>query len=240
MNRPRFYNWHYSHWLVHFISLRELKKVIPRYLRGITIDIGCGTKPYRDFITPFTQRYYGLEHPKTLNDKSLADVYAVAGSLPFKDRSVDTVFTTAVLEHLEEPLDAIREFARVLKQGGNVIATVPLFWHIHEEPRDYFRYTSYGLRHLFTKAGFEIEVLKAMSGFWVTFTQHFSHMVLRFHKGPMKLVPVLPLIAVVIQAAGFVLDKLDKSERWTWAYCLVARKSMEGLPALSRYGKAGG
>lgn len=224
MKKPRFYNWHYSHWLVHYISLRELKKVIPQYLRGITIDIGCGNKPYRDFINPFAQRYYGLEHPGTFYDKTYADAYSTADSLPFKSQSVDTVFTTAVLEHIEEPFDAIREFARVLKQGGCVIATVPLFWHVHEEPRDYFRYTSYGLRYLFAKAGFEIKEIKAMSGFWVTFAQHLSHMLLRFHKGPMKLVPILPLIVVLIQIVGLLLDKLDKSERWTWAYCLVARK----------------
>jgi SAM-dependent methyltransferase len=224
MKRPRFYNWHYSHWLVHHISLRELKKVIPLFLRGITIDIGCGDKPYRDFITPFAQRYYGVDHPGMLHKKTLVDVYSIAYSLPFKNRSIDTVFTTAVLEHLEEPSDAVKEFARVLKQDGYVIATVPLFWHVHEEPRDFYRYTSFGLRHLFTKAGFEIKVIKPMSGFWVTFGQHLSYIILRFNKGPVKLIPILPLIAIIIQTVSFLLDKLDKSDRWTWAYLLVARK----------------
>lgn len=224
MKRPRFYNWHYSHWLVHYISLRELKKVIPVFLRGITMDIGCGEKPYRDFITPFAKSYYGIDFPGTAHDKRRIDLFSTADRLPLKDRSIDTVFTTAVLEHIEEPFEAIREFRRVLKPDGCVIATVPLLWHVHEEPRDFFRYTSYGLRHLFTKAGFGIETIKPLSGFWVTFGQHLSYMVLRFNKGPVKWVPLLPLIAVIIQGISLMLDHIDKSERWTWAYLVVVRK----------------
>jgi SAM-dependent methyltransferase len=225
MKRPRFYNWHYSHWLVHYISLRELKRVIPTFLHGITIDIGCGEKPYRDFITPFAKKYYGIDYPGMLHRTTQVDIYSVAQTLPMKDRTVDTIFTAAVLEHIEEPFDAIKEFARLLKQGGCIIATVPLMWHVHEDPRDFFRYTSFGLNYLFTKAGFAIEMIKPMSGFWVTFGQHLSFMALRYNKGPFKFFPVLPLIALFIQVVALLMDTIDKSERWTWAYLVVARKT---------------
>lgn len=224
MKRLRFHNWHYSHWLVHYLTLRELKKAFPRYVRGTVLDIGCGEKPYRDFITPLAHRYYGLDHPGTLHDTSDIDLFSVADRLPVKDRSVDTVFAAAVLEHLEEPLEAIREFNRILKPGGCVIATIPLFWHVHEEPRDFFRYTRYGIDHLFSKAGFSIEQIKPLSGFWVTFGQHLAYMALRYNKGPLKFVPILPALAVLIQASGLLLDTIDKSERWTWAYLSVGKK----------------
>ncbi|MBN2038261.1 MAG: class I SAM-dependent methyltransferase [Chitinispirillaceae bacterium] len=224
MPRKKFRNRHYAHWLVSHISLQELKRVIPSYLKGITIDVGCGEKPYRDFFAPYAEKHYGIDFPGMLHDKRLVDLFGLADGLPLKDRSVDTVFASAVLEHLEEPIEAIKEFNRVLKPGGCVIATVPLFWHVHEEPRDFFRFTSYGITHLFSKAGFSIEIIKPMSGFWVTFGQHLSYMVLRFHKGPIKLIPVLPLIALLIQGMGFLLNTIDRSERWTWAYLVVARK----------------
>jgi SAM-dependent methyltransferase len=221
---PKFYNWHYSHWLVHFITLRELKKIFPSFLRGIVLDIGCGEKPYRDFITPLANRYYGIDFPGSLHKKSLVDVFSFADKLPVKDGSVDTIFTAAVLEHLEEPFEALKEFSRILRPNGCVIATIPLLWHVHEDPRDFFRYTSYGINHLFSKAGFQIETIKPMSGFWVTFGQHLSFMVLRFNKGPVRFLPVLPVIAALIQAIGLGLDKIDRSERWTWAYLAVGRK----------------
>jgi SAM-dependent methyltransferase len=80
-----------------------------------------------------------------------------------------------VLEHLEEPEAAIRECHRVLRPGGTAIYTVPFIWHLHEEPRDFFRYSKYGLRYLFEKVGFEIVELRALSGFWVTFGQLFVY-----------------------------------------------------------------
>jgi SAM-dependent methyltransferase len=131
MKRPRLYGWHYSHLLVQYISLRELKKAFSSFLCGTAIDIGCGEKPFREFIAPFAGRYYGIDFPGTMHPKTHLDVFSVAYSLPFKDRSIDSVLLTAVLEHLEEPQDAVNECARVLRQGGCVIATVPLFWQLH-------------------------------------------------------------------------------------------------------------
>jgi ubiquinone/menaquinone biosynthesis C-methylase UbiE len=45
-----------------------------------------------------------------------ADCYA----LPFRDAAFDRVFSHALLEHLTEPVRALREFHRVLKVGGIV------------------------------------------------------------------------------------------------------------------------
>jgi ubiquinone/menaquinone biosynthesis C-methylase UbiE len=45
-----------------------------------------------------------------------ASIYA----LPFEDNTFDAVFSHAVLEHLREPLAALREIQRVLKSGGIV------------------------------------------------------------------------------------------------------------------------
>ena len=44
----------------------------------------------------------------------VASVY----ELPFPDKSFDAVFAHGVLEHLREPLKALTEMRRVLKQGG--------------------------------------------------------------------------------------------------------------------------
>jgi len=71
----------------------------------------------------------------------------------------------------------------VLKRGGFALYSVPFIWHLHEEPRDFFRFTKYGLAHLFTKVGFEVVELRALSGFWVTFGALLSYNLARFNYG---------------------------------------------------------
>jgi ubiquinone/menaquinone biosynthesis C-methylase UbiE len=48
--------------------------------------------------------------------------------LPFKDHAFDCVIISEVLEHLGEDVRALTEFARVLKPGGVLAASVPSTW----------------------------------------------------------------------------------------------------------------
>lgn len=48
-----------------------------------------------------------------------------ATSLPFPDDSFDAIVTSEVLEHIQDDVRALGEFARVLKPGGVLAATVP-------------------------------------------------------------------------------------------------------------------
>ena len=52
--------------------------------------------------------------------------------LPFPDRSFDYVTCLEGLEHIENPQQAMREFARVLKPGGHLIVSVPNILNIEE------------------------------------------------------------------------------------------------------------
>src|SRR3989442_8216828 len=49
----------------------------------------------------------------------------LAGSLPYPDQSFAYVACLEGLEHIENPQQAIREFARVLQPGGHLITSVP-------------------------------------------------------------------------------------------------------------------
>ncbi|MGZ8843722.1 MAG: class I SAM-dependent methyltransferase [Pyrinomonadaceae bacterium] len=52
--------------------------------------------------------------------------------LPFGDRSFDYVTCLEGLEHIENPQQAMREFARVLKPGGHLMVSVPNILNIEE------------------------------------------------------------------------------------------------------------
>lgn len=213
-----------KNWLVHRIADAALEKMLAAHAKGVLLDVGCGTKPYVRFTKGRTTRHVGLDHPGSLHGDSAVDVAGWAPALPFKAEAFDSLLCTAVLEHLEEPQQALNEAYRVLKPGGIAMYLAPFIWHVHEEPRDFFRYSRYGLEYLFHKAGFEVVELKALSGFWVTFGQLLVYNLYRFQRGPMKWIPIIPLLGWGIQWCALGLDKIDRSERWTWAYLIAGRK----------------
>jgi SAM-dependent methyltransferase len=52
-------------------------------------------------------------------------------SLPIRDASIDLVFHQGVLEHFRDPTPLLRENARVLRKGGQVLVDVPQTVHVY-------------------------------------------------------------------------------------------------------------
>jgi len=213
-----------KNWLVYKIHDKSLLEVIRKYAHGRLVDIGCGTKPYRKMLASYVTEHVGVDHEETLHDKSNIDLFGTAYDIPSEDEFFDSAICTAVLEHLEEPEVALRECFRVLKHGGYAIYSIPFIWHLHEEPRDFYRFSKYGIRYLFEKAGFQIAEIKALSGFWVTFGQLFVYNIYRFNRGLLRWLLVIDIVGLFIQAISYGLDKIDKTEKWTWMYMVVAKK----------------
>ncbi|HEY5984208.1 MAG TPA: class I SAM-dependent methyltransferase [Anaerolineales bacterium] len=213
-----------SNLLVNFIHDREFLRAARQHLRGRLLDIGCGEKPYGKMLAPLVVNHIGVDHPGTLHTHQNIDTYGTAYALPVASNSFDSAISTAVLEHLEEPEAALRECFRVLKPGSTAIYTVPFIWHIHEEPRDFYRFSEYGLRYLIRKIGFEEVSIRALSGFWVTFGQLLVYNLYRLNRGPIRWFHLLDPVGLLMQLVAYLLDLIDRSERWTWMYIAVARK----------------
>lgn len=213
-----------QNFLIYHIHDRELRRCAERHFSGRLIDIGCGTKPYLELLAPYVKEHVGVDHKDSHHDRMNVDLEGTAYKIPVESASFDCALCSAVLEHLEEPEAALRECHRVLKPRGVAIYSVPFIWHLHEEPRDFYRFSKYGLKYLFEKTGFEILELSALSGFWVTFGQLFVYNLYRFHRGPLRWIPIIPLVGLGVQVLAYGLDRLDRSEQWTWMYLVVARK----------------
>ena len=56
---------------------------------------------------------------------------------------------TQVLEHVDDPAQAVRELARVTAPGGRVLASTHGVQVYHPSPVDYWRWTHAGLERLF-------------------------------------------------------------------------------------------
>lgn len=141
-----------------FIARRGLLKSIKelgKEITGKTLDVGCGTKPYEKYFN--CSEYIGLEIETTLNiELKKADYFYDGKRFPFGNSEFDSIVTNQVLEHVFNPDEFLYEMNRVLKMDGKLLLTVPFVWDEHEQPFDYARYSSFGLKSLLERHGFKI------------------------------------------------------------------------------------
>ena len=128
-------------------------------IHGRVLDVGCGNRPYESLVD--SSEYVGLEldTPENRQTKN-ADIYYDGKTFPVASDSFDAVVCNQVLEHVFEPDAFIREIGRVLKNDGRLLLTVPFVWDEHEQPRDFGRYSSFGLMALLARNGFEVTELR--------------------------------------------------------------------------------
>ncbi|MFA5385924.1 MAG: class I SAM-dependent methyltransferase, partial [Eubacteriales bacterium] len=125
------------------------------HISGRVLDVGCGKKPYQSLVQ--CREYIGLEIDTPRNRlKSKADLYYDGMHFPVENVSFDWVVCSQVLEHVFNPDVFLSEIARVLKAGGGLLMVVPFVWDEHEQPNDFARYSSFGLRSLLERNGFVI------------------------------------------------------------------------------------
>ena len=56
----------------------------------------------------------------------------LAGTLPYLDQSFDYITCLEGLEHIENPQQAVRELARLLRSGGHLITSIPNILNVEE------------------------------------------------------------------------------------------------------------
>lgn len=215
-----------------WLALKGNNDVVQRHMNvmhGVVYDLGCGIRPYEDDILKVADKYIGVDWSSTLHGLQADVVADLNKPLPIDDEAADTVVSFQVMEHLCEPQIMLNEAHRILKPNGTIIATVPWQWWIHEAPYDFFRYTPYGLKYLFEKAGFVDVVVESQSGFFTMWILKMNYFGLRFVRGPKPLRWLVKACLVpfwyIGQLLAPVLDKLDRN--WaaeTSGYFVTARK----------------
>ncbi len=146
----------YPDWLLLSELSADIEAALERFATGRLLDVGCGECPYARCNSAVTQ-WIGFD----ADSNSSADITGSIYQLPVESASFDTVLCTQVLEHLERPVDALRELHRVLRAPGKLILSVPQYWPLHEEPHDFFRYTTLGLNSVVSACGFRLVEMKS-------------------------------------------------------------------------------
>jgi SAM-dependent methyltransferase len=196
---------------IHLIE-RSIALLAPR-LSGELIDVGCGRQPYRSYFA-HVSRIITCDHDAT---RAAVDLACPAHAIPVPSESLGAVLCTEVLEHVPDPLAVWREFYRILRPGGRVLLTTPMYWPQHEVPHDYYRYPEHGLRYLATTAGFEIEELWPRGGMWAFLGQVSMHVA--GHYLP------LPIMRRFWNRLFLRIDRSRNNPAITIGWTVLARKS---------------
>lgn len=130
------------------------------------LDAGAGDNPYRSFFSHV--RYDSTDFCQVEKKYGHLSYICNLEKISVKSDTYDLIFCTQTLEHVAEPKSVLSELYRILKPGGHLWLTAPLFYPEHEIPYDFYRYTQYGLKHLINGADFQIESIEWLEGYFGT------------------------------------------------------------------------
>ena len=130
------------------------------------LDAGAGDCPYRSY---FSHTNYDTADFCQV-DKAYGRITFICNlaSIPVTSETYDLIFCSQTLEHVPDPKQVLAELYRVLKPGGQLWLSAPLFFAEHEAPYDFYRYTRYGFAYLLVSVGFQVQSIEWLEGYFGT------------------------------------------------------------------------
>ena len=141
------------------------------------LDVGAGTCPYRnvfshcDYHTHDFKRYEGVKLGNT-TEYGHIDYVSDITAIPVPDHSFDVILCSEVLEHVPEPMKALREMARILKPEGRLFLTAPLGSGLHQLPFHFYGgYTPQWYEYFGEKCSLRVAEITPNGGFFKLLAQ---------------------------------------------------------------------
>lgn len=145
--------------------LEKTLKQVPAGAR--LLDAGAGERPHQkycghlQYVAQDFAQYDGQGDRSGLQtgtwDQSRLDIVGDIAAIPEPDHSFDAILCSEVFEHIPHPVEALREFSRLLKPGGQLILTAPFCSMTHFAPYHFYTgFTHYFYEHYLPRFGFEI------------------------------------------------------------------------------------
>ena len=144
------------------VIFRALKKLVP----GTTLDAGCGIGEYSVFLAKNGHVVIAFDPSRFAVGALLekggtelgidAQINTIEGF--HHSRKFDNIVSIEVIEHIEFDQGAIRKLYSLLKKGGTLVMSAPavtfLFGEADRVSGHFRRYSHYGFRRIFVRAGF--------------------------------------------------------------------------------------
>ena len=193
---------------------KALIEYIGRHLKqdAVILEIGSGRGEFAEVVKKWGYRYVGIEPANNFRQDLRERGFEIIGEpipkINLKSESVDLVYSSAVIEHLENysaVLDYFLEAKRVLKPGGFMCSIVPncdslgMIFHQYDYQHNFVT-NSGRLEHLSRDTGFEVIESRSfltnvgLSSFGFVFDRIFAHLILLFLRSPF----VFSLIRLIV------------------------------------------
>ena len=155
-----------------------LQKALAEIPAGSRIlDAGAGERQYEKFCSHLSYvaqdfgQYDGKGDGAGLQrgawDQTSLDIVSDIVAIPEADESFDAVMCIEVFEHLPQPVEAIREFSRLLRRGGYLIITAPFCSLTHFAPYHFCTgFSRYFYEHHLALHGFDVVDLQANGNYF--------------------------------------------------------------------------
>jgi ubiquinone/menaquinone biosynthesis C-methylase UbiE len=151
------------------------------------LDAGAGQRQFKRFcghleyvaqdFAQYDGRGDGLGLQTGAWDQAGLDIVSDIASIPEPDQSFDAIMCTEVFEHIPHPVDALKEFARLLRPGGALLITAPFCSVTHFAPFHFYTgFSRYFYEHHLPLYGFEIIDLQANGNFFEYLAQETRRM----------------------------------------------------------------
>lgn len=236
----RYRNWRSSIWNFNVAKRDEwvasIAATVPAGSR--VLDVGAGPGRYREIFRhcEYRTQDFGQE-PGTIGRYTKLDYESDITAIPVPDGSFDIILCTEVLEHVPEPIVAIKEMARILRPGGRLFMTAPLGSWLHQEPYHYYGgYTAHWYRKFFPEAGLRVDLIEANLGFFSLYGQEtiryreYLNPLRTWRLGPRRWLGLTMLwllmlaLSQLLPLIGPPLDRLGLENIATVGYHVVATK----------------
>jgi SAM-dependent methyltransferase len=177
------------------------------------LDVGCGDGLFFPRLRQFGT-VEGIEPSLSTKNASNADGYSIFTG-PFDQNfqpphKYSLILMLDVLEHLEDPMGALRHACTLLEPNGTLLITVPAFmslWTNHDVLNHHFtRYTKKSLRQLTAKAG--LRVIEARYFFHWMYVAKFIVHVFEYAFHPEAKLPHVP--RAVINRLLYMVSRVEQ------------------------------
>ncbi|MBS3781504.1 MAG: class I SAM-dependent methyltransferase [Candidatus Thermoplasmatota archaeon] len=137
-HHERYDRWFENHEKLYESELEAVRELIPKEGQGIEIGVGSGR-----FSTPLSIEF-GLDPSKEMlklaDERGIRVIRGIGEKLPFKDESFDFALIVTTICFFDDPSEALKETARILKPEGAVVIGFidkesPL-GHIYQKKKD--------------------------------------------------------------------------------------------------------